>query len=53
MASKTAKLVEEQFYCCFSSCTGSCTADKHVGRTVESIQEWHCRCSSIRNCSDC
>jgi len=27
MASKTAKLVEEQFYCCFSSCTGSCTAD--------------------------
>jgi hypothetical protein len=39
MASKTAKLVEEQFYCCLSSCTGSCTADEHVGRTVGLIQE--------------
>ena len=29
------------------------TADEHVGRTVGLIQEWHCRCNSVRSCSDC
>jgi hypothetical protein len=53
IASKTAKLVEEQFYCCLSSCTGSCTADEHVGRTVGLIQEWHCRCNSVRSWASC
>jgi len=41
LASKTARLGEEQFYCCCSSCTGRRTADEHVDRTVGLIQDWH------------
>ena len=50
IASKTARLGEEQFYCCRSSCTGRRTADEHVDWTVGLIQEWHCRCNSVRSC---
>jgi len=49
IASKTARLGEEQLYCCRSSCTGRRTAEEHVDRTVGLIRDWHWSCNSIRS----